>query len=338
MKKGKGKGIRKKMLLAAAGVLLLYELLVNVLISTALVPSFMRRVDEVLKIREGNFAMQEQESGLVANARLLHAMAGNWKKENPPEEAAVISADGYRLRADFFSPLPGREKPHRVAILLHGYTGEKEAMLPLAHWYAMQGYHAVTPDFRCHGESEGDFIGMGYTDMEDVLLWIEEVQKRDPEAEIVLHGLSMGASCALMLAGREELPACVRGTVADSAFTEATEMFHAKIGEWFHLPAFPILGSARRWLILRGGYDLRKASALSAVQKETIPALFIVGEKDRVIPPAMTKQLYDAASCKKEYLCVEGAGHTQGYEKDPVLYFEALSSFLEEEVFSRESL
>ena len=42
---------------------------------------------------------------------------------------------------------------------------------------------------------------MGWLDRKDVLQWIDWVLAQDSEAEIVLHGVSMGAATTMMTAG-----------------------------------------------------------------------------------------------------------------------------------------
>ena len=183
---------------------------------------------------------------------------------------------------------------------------------------------------RCQGESEGDFIGMGLTDSEDNMLWINYILDQDPEAEIVIHGQSMGAACALMMTGREDLPENVKAVVSDCAYTDAYVMFQEKIVQWFHLPAFPILDTANLMLQLRGGYDLKDASALEAVKKNSTPTLFIHGDQDEMISAEMSEELYQAADCPKELLIVEGAGHAQCQDKDPEGYYGAVEKLLKE--------
>ena len=106
-------------------------------------------------------------------------------------------------------------------------------------------------------------------------------------------------------------------------------MFGEKIKEWFHLPAFPLVDSACLMLRLRGGYNLKDASALEAVKKSRTPTLFIHGDSDAMISVQMARELYAAASCKKELLIVKGAGHGQAQEKDPETYFGTIRDFLD---------
>ena len=83
-------------------------------------------------------------------------------------------------------------------------------------------------------------------------------------------------------------------------------------------------------LRLRGGYDLRDASAVTAVEKSSTPTLFIHGDEDAMIPVWMSEELYEAAACKKELLIIEGAGHAQTQDKDPDAYYGAIQGFLAE--------
>ncbi len=205
-------------------------------------------------------------------------------------------------------------------------------MYPFAYWYHEEDYHVVVPDLRCQGESEGDFIGMGWTDHYDCKLWINYILQQDPEARIVLHGQSMGAATALMMTGEDNVSEHIAAVVSDCAYTDAYSMFGEKIKEWFYLPAFPLVDSACVVLKLRGGYNLKDASAINAVQKSSTPTLFIHGDKDAMIPVQMSKDLYEAASCPKEILIIEGAGHAQAQDKDPETYYETIQSFLGENI------
>lgn len=217
---------------------------------------------------------------------------------------------------------------HKWVITLHGYTGWKEAMYPFAAWYYGKGYNVLAPDLRCQGESEGDFIGMGWTDRLDVLGWIRMIESEDPEAQIVLHGQSMGAACALLLSGMDELPSGVMAVVSDCAYTDAVSMFSIKIRDWFHLPAFPLVDSANLMLQLRGGYNLRDAAPIKAVRRSKVPILYIHGEEDRMIPVEMVRRLKDNTAGPSWMIIIPGAGHAQAADADPVVYYGTVEEFL----------
>ena len=330
--------INKKILAAILLILfVMYWAAVNFLVSAVLVPSFMEKLDAFQRISEQSYAEQVQETEMKQNLTAMTVVGKVWGRQQGIEHVEILSEDGYRLRgvlmqASGDAAEAGQKSagPHRWVVLLHGYTGSKEMMYGYAYWYWMNGYSVLAPDFRCQGESEGDYIGLGATDSKDLAGWIGLILQRDPQAEIVLHGLSMGASTALLYCGQENVPDNIKAVISDCAFTDAYSMFKEKIGSWFHLPAFPVVDSAELMIRLRAGYDLKETSPLKAVSASSVPTLFIHGEEDRMIPVSMCRELYDAAACEKEIMIVEGAGHAQAADKDPARYFEEVEKFLRE--------
>ena len=330
--------INKKILAAILLILfVLYWAAVNFLVSAVLVPSFMEKLDAFQRISEQSYAEQVQETEMKQNLTAMTVVGKVWGRQQGIEQVEIMSEDGYRLRGVLmqdsgYAAEAGQKSagPHRWVVLLHGYTGSKEMMYGYAYWYWMNGYSVLAPDFRCQGESEGDYIGLGATDSKDLAGWIGLILQRDPQAEIVLHGLSMGASTALLYCGQENVPDNIKAVISDCAFTDAYSMFKEKIGSWFHLPAFPVVDSAELMIRLRAGYDLKETSPLKAVSASSVPTLFIHGEEDRMIPVSMCRELYDAAACEKEIMIVEGAGHAQAADKDPARYFEEVEKFLRE--------
>lgn len=310
----------------------LYFILVNFLVSAALVPSFMRKLESFQRITDESYAAQVQTSDIQVNRQLALNHTNEWLDTVDSDKISVVSADGYTLIATEFYAQNPEKNTHLWALVLHGYTGWKEEMYPFACWYHESGYHVIVPDLRCQGESEGDFIGMGWTDHYDCNLWIDYILSQDPEAKIIIHGQSMGASTALIMTGEETLSDHVAAVISDCAYTDAYSMFGDKVTEWFYLPAFPLVDSARVVLKLRGGYDLMDASAIDAVAKSTTPTLFIHGASDAMISVRMSEDLYEAASCPKDLLIVEGAGHAQAQDKDPEVYYDTISEFLQKYV------
>ena len=307
----------------------LYFILVNFLVSAALVPSFMRKLESFQRITDESYAAQVQTSDIQVTRQLALNHTNEWLETVDSQSISAMTDDGYKLVAKEFLAQDQSAENHKWALVLHGYTGWKEEMYPFACWYHEEGYHVIVPDLRCQGESEGDFIGMGWTDHYDCTLWIDYILAQDADARIVIHGQSMGAATALMMTGEDSLSNHVVAVISDSSYTDAYSMFGDKVKEWFYLPAFPLVDSARLVLRLRGGYDLMDASALNAVSKSKTPTLFIHGNSDAMIAVQMSKDLYDAAACEKELLIIDGAGHAQAQDKDPEAYYETIRKFLD---------
>lgn len=326
----KRKKLKRIFLVVLVVLFLLYIGLANILVSAALVPSFMERLEAFSRITQESVDALVHTDDIQQQYEKSWEDTQEWARNAHGQKLTKKTEDGYKLVAQ---EVYAEEDSHKWVLLLHGYTGWKEAMYPFAMWYNQRGYHVIAPDMRCQGESEGDFIGMGLTDSEDNMLWINYILDQDPEAEIVIHGQSMGAACALMMTGRDDLPENVKSVVSDCAYTDAYTMFQEKIVQWFHLPAFPILDTANLMLQLRGGYDLKDASALEAVKKSSTPTLFIHGDQDEMISVEMSEKLYQAAACPKELLIVEGAGHAQCQDKDPEGYYGAVENLLEKYLY-----
>ena len=90
--------------------------------------------------------------------------------------------------------------------------------------YAEKGFNVLVPDLRAHGESEGEIIGMGWLDRLDLIAWIQLILDEQPNASIILHGGSMGASTIMMASG-EKLPSAVKGFILDSGYVSVYAEF-----------------------------------------------------------------------------------------------------------------
>ncbi|XOW20669.1 alpha/beta hydrolase [Lactococcus cremoris] len=146
------------------------------------------------------------------------------------------------------------------------------------HFYN-KGYNVVTPDLRGHEKSQGDYIGMGWDDRKDMLLWINTITQRDPQAEIVLLGVSMGGATVMNTSG-EKLPSNVKAIVEDCGYTSTGDVFTYQLKQLFGLPKFPVLYAANTMTEIRAGYNIFKSSAIKQVAKSKTPMLFIHGDKD----------------------------------------------------------
>lgn len=267
----------------------------------------------------------ENQEIIDSNIKEIQEQTDQWLQMVRQEEAELVSEDGLKLKGDVFWTDSGS---HKWLIAVHGYTGKRQDMQNVAGFYGLQGYNVLTPDMRAHGESQGTYIGMGWLDRQDILKWIQYVIDLDDQAEIVLHGISMGGATVMMASG-EKLPQQVKGIVEDCGYTSVWDIFSDELSYLFHLPDFPILYAADGIAWLRAGYEFKSASALEQVAKSQVPILFIHGSEDNFVHTDMVYELFDACQAPKELLVIQGAGHGDAYKMDPELYFHTVFSFLE---------
>lgn len=254
----------------------------------------------------------------------ISELTNNWVVSSAKEVVSISSSDGLNLVGDVFTT---DANSHNWVIAIHGYTGKRQQMYSYARYYAEQGYNVLTPDMRSHGDSEGKFIGMGWLDKEDVKLWIDHVLGIDPDAQIILHGVSMGGATVMMTSG-EDLPHNVKAIIDDCGYTSVWDEFTDEARYLFNISQFPILYTASAISKIRAGYTFQEASALEQVKNTSIPIFFIHGEEDNFVNTRMVYSLYDACNSQKDLYVVEGAGHGQALYMDPDKYFTKVFGFI----------
>ena len=245
--------------------------------------------------------------------------------DSGPTMERITTSDGTELFARVHY-----SDTNKWALLIHSYRSSHSFMNPYAAEYQARGYNTVQPDNRAHGRSGGKWIGMGYLDQFDILCWIRYILEKDPDAEIVLHGVSMGASALMMLSGQEGLPENIKVIIADSGYTSASDYLTWKLKQRFHLPPFPVIPIANISFKIAAGYYMNDASAIEAIKKSSTPTLIIHGQEDQTVPVEDAYRLYEAAACRKDLYIAEGTGHGEAVFTAPETYWDKVWAFIGE--------
>ncbi|OTP09974.1 alpha/beta superfamily hydrolase [Enterococcus sp. 10A9_DIV0425] len=249
-----------------------------------------------------------------------------WHQGKP---TTIKSHDGLKLSGRMFISV---ESGKKWVICVHDYrsTGKKD-MSYIGKQYAAQGFNVLIPDLRAHGESEGEIIGMGWLDRLDLILWINEIVKKEPEASILLHGGSMGASTIMMASG-EKLPKAVKGLILDSGFVSVYSEFRYMLSKLTIFPKKIVMRYANRYAQKYAGYSLKQASATRQLGSNHLPVLIIHGEKDHFVPLEAAYTIQNATAGDKALLLVPEAEHLEAVSKDPKTYWTVIFSFIEQRV------
>lgn len=117
----------------------------------------------------------------------------------PHEHWQITSHDGLRMEGIFY---PGTCE--KTMIWVHGYTShaERESAFPGLFYHSL-GFNVLIPYLRAHGPSEGKYIAFGALERLDMCRWVDKVNERMPNGQILIHGLSMGGGVALDMATME---------------------------------------------------------------------------------------------------------------------------------------
>ncbi len=245
--------------------------------------------------------------------------------EMPYKRVSIRSFDGLTLRGRYFE----YSKDAPIELLMHGYRGTSRRDLSggVARCFAL-GHSALIVDHRASGESDGRVITFGAKESHDCERWVNFILRNiDPDAKIILTGISMGAATVLITSARE-LPKNVIGVLADCGYTSSREIIK-KVLRDMKLPQifYPLI---RLGGILFGHFDTNRASPIDAMKKCRLPVIFFHGDTDDFVPCEMSTANYEACiSENKRLVITTGAGHGLCFPVDRDTYIAALREFFD---------
>ena len=241
------------------------------------------------------------------------------------EEAEIASFDGLRLHAR----VCGAEAGKPLLLLFHGWRSSAARDFGcVLEFYRAQGFGLILVDQRAHGKSGGKTISFGVHERRDCLAWARWAEERYHPPAMYLDGISMGAATVLM-ASEFDLPASVRGIIADCGYTSPRDILK-KVIRQCHLPVAPIYFLVRLGARVFGRFDPEAASAARALEKCRVPVLFIHGEADGFVPCDMSRENYARCAAPKALVTVPGADHGFSYLVDREGVEAALRRFFRE--------
>lgn len=214
------------------------------------------------------------------------------------------------------------------AVVIHGYSGKGQDMVYFAKEYYERGYNVLVVDLRGHGESQGDYIGMGWHDRLDIIDWTNYIVNKNSNSKIIIHGVSMGAATVMMATG-EDLPKNIKVAIEDCGYSSIWDEFEMQLKLLYNLPSFPALNAASAVCKIRAGYMLEEGSCVEQLKKSKTPTLFIHGDQDKFVPFEMLDIVYETANCEKQKMVVQGAAHAQASSINPQLYWKTIDGFIE---------
>lgn len=271
-----------------------------------------------------NDAQNELQSIVKKNQEKESDYGNAWHNSTEFEEVTLETPDKLKIYGELYL---AKEESNKYLIAIHGYKMDRTAMYGYAAHYWDKGYNVLCIDQRSHGKSEGNYIGMGWLERKDILQWIKYLVERDDNAQIVLHGVSMGAATVMMTAG-EKLPKQVKACVEDCGFSTVWDIMASELYARFHLPEIPLVYVASYLSKIKAGYDFKEASSIEQLKKAKVPMLFIHGTKDGFVPFHMLQKVYDAHPGEKDMYVVENVDHTDAVNRDVDKYYDKVFSFL----------
>jgi len=268
----------------------------------------------------------------VALAGCSPAAAPPGSPERAPDIAddVFVMPDGMRL--PYRAWLPDRHQwgePWAVVLALHGFNDSRDAWEIPAPAFAAAGVALYAPDQRGFGATSARGLWPGANALaDDAAAMAALLRRRHPQARRVLMGESMGGAVLMHLATRETtplaaVPADCMVLLAPAVWGRAAMNVFMQGGLWFaatFLPGMtvtrppplvrivasdnvealralgrnPLTIRGTRFDTLRGLVDLMDLALAAAPMFPAMPALFLYGAHDSIIPAAATRTLWGA--------------------------------------------
>lgn len=238
------------------------------------------------------------------------------------EEVAVTTSDGLKL-VGWFIPSPGQP----AIVVQHGYKDSRARMLGVAAMLKRNGYAVLVQTVRGHDASDGETVGLGSREMDDLAAWWRWLIARadvDPQ-RVGIFGVSMGGSLVLQYAAQNPQ---LKAVVADCAFSSITDTVETSVRFFTGLPPFPFAPLILFWVERELGVDASSIDAKQWVGRiSPRPVFLLQGGADVVVSPESGARLFEAAKEPKELWVDPELGHAQFLEKRPVEFERRVIKF-----------
>lgn len=279
-----------------------------------------KREDKTIPCKGSLFERNADNPVLIAGYK--------WYDKTYHQYITTKSRSGVNLHAaEFRNP----SNSNTWAIVIHGWTNVHREMSSYAMEYYRRGFNVLLPDLRGHGDSESKYVTMGWLDRLDIVDWIRTIVTENPNARIILHGVSMGSATTMMTTG-EFLPHNVVCAVADCGFSGVRDIFVDQCIRKYHVPPKIALPPASLWCKILNGFFFGEASAVEQLKKSKTPTLFIHGDKDNFVLIENLPKVYKACAAPKEKYIVHGAEHAVSSHWFHEEYWSKVNAFVNEYV------
>lgn len=249
---------------------------------------------------DADFAKNEDPKAKQAPDRI-------WYFSQSLEEITLVSYDNLKLKGYFLN-----NNSNKLAILVHGYHGRYYSVVSQARIFFENGYDVLCINNRTHDTSEGKLITMGKRESNDLNGWIELMAKRNPNYQIVLYGISMGAHIVMKTASKKNVNEKIRCIIEDCGFySMKEELVLLTKRSPTPIPRSTVLfADIYARLVYHFGFTYTIGRAFKNLK---LPILMFHGGKDNYVPTSNINEIYNVVpeGIYKEKHIFEDSDHTR---------------------------
>jgi alpha-beta hydrolase superfamily lysophospholipase len=209
--------------------------------------------------------------------------------------------------------------------LFHGYTSDKSHLLTEAAYFRRLGYSVLLTDFAGNGGSAGYRTTVGYREADDVAAVVHWLRERQPEARLVLYGVSMGA--VAILRAESELGVRPEANIIECPYGSMLQTAQNRFRS-MGVPPFPMAHLLVFWGGVQNGFWAFGLSAEQYAKNVRTPTLLLWGTADPRVTRAETDAIFDALPGPKQRRDFPGSGHEPYWRKHKAAWEGTIWEFL----------
>ncbi|WP_432474052.1 alpha/beta hydrolase [Amphritea sp. HPY] len=221
------------------------------------------------------------------------------------QELEFTTPDQVRLHA-FYIPYPGKQK---LVVFFHGNFGNSLHRIFAAWELAKTGVNVMLISYRGYGRSEGIPTEKGlYTDAATAINFATN-QLGYNQSNIFILGRSLGTAVAIDVAQDLDLG----GLILISPFPSGNAVMETSGAGWLS------------WFVTGTPFN-----SAEKIHHAKVPALFIHGDRDTLIPVHLSRELYRSyPSPYKSMVTVPTAGHNDIFSVAGTKLWSRIGAFVE---------
>jgi pimeloyl-ACP methyl ester carboxylesterase len=239
-----------------------------------------------------------------ADGRVVHVERIDVSTSNASDEP--ICASWYSEKQCVRSKDRGEWQARTALIYLHGNAScqrDAQDLIQLAVHLKMS---LLALDFSGCGMSGGDFVTLGWKELDDVEAIVDAAYTMRPVDGVVLWGRSMGSVAAIRFAAKH--PSRVRALVLDSPFADLYELAKHVVENYRAYVPGAVLAKAakvglplvRRNIVSRVSnargepFDIKDLVPARDACLCSAPVIMFHGERDTFVPPSQSAHVFEA--------------------------------------------
>jgi len=208
-----------------------------------------------------------------------------------------------------------------IVLLAHGWSRNRDRMVPRARMFAKFGFTTVIHSARDHGNSSPKKFMSAVKfaeDMQTVIHWVGE--------PVILYGHSAGSAGAIIAAAENQ--SMIKLLFLEASYAD-TRKGLLSLYRWVN-PVFGVVFGPMIliWMDLFYPGALDRYSPARLAREIHVPVMLIHGEKDRRFPLAFARELQQSFPHDRiSFFMAKGAGHSESSTTPG--YREAVKAFLD---------